>query len=126
MNQETVAEIKKMGGTSAYAYKYVDCFKLNKIILKNDRRAFLSILRLQTIKYDFLFFCRCDVTNREEVLKVAERVTEEVGNVTILINNAGIMPCHAFLDYTPEEIRKIFDVNVLAHFWVNSKYFDRS
>ncbi|XP_046813641.1 short-chain dehydrogenase/reductase family 16C member 6-like isoform X2 [Vespa crabro] len=81
MNQETVAEIKKMGGTSAYAYK-------------------------------------CDVTDREEVLRVAERVKEEVGNVTILINNAGIMPCHSFLDYTPEEIRKIFDVNVLAHFWV--------
>ncbi|KAF7418405.1 hypothetical protein HZH68_001058 [Vespula germanica] len=81
MNQETVAEIKKMGGTSAYAYK-------------------------------------CDVTDREEVLKVAERVKQEVGNVTILINNAGIMPCHSFLDYTPEEIRKIFDVNVLAHFWV--------
>ncbi|KAK2580537.1 hypothetical protein KPH14_007672 [Odynerus spinipes] len=80
-NQETVAEIKKMGGTAAYAYK-------------------------------------CDVSNREEVLKVAERVKEEVGNVTILINNAGIMPCHAFLDHTPEEIRKMFDINVLAHFWI--------
>lgn len=80
-NQETVAEIKKLGGTSAYAYK-------------------------------------CDVANREEVFKVAERVREEVGNVTILINNAGIMPCHRFLEHTPEEIRKMFDINVLAHCWI--------
>ncbi|XP_015175474.1 PREDICTED: short-chain dehydrogenase/reductase family 16C member 6-like isoform X2 [Polistes dominula] len=80
-NEETVKEIKKMGGTSAYAYT-------------------------------------CDVSKREEVLKVAEKVKEEVGNVTILINNAGIMPCHSFLNNTPEEIRNVFDVNVLAHFWV--------
>lgn len=62
---------------------------------------------------------RCDVSNREEVFKVADRVKEEVGNVTILINNAGIMPCHTFLDHSPEEIKRIFDVNVMAHFWVN-------
>ncbi|XP_014601751.1 PREDICTED: short-chain dehydrogenase/reductase family 16C member 6-like isoform X1 [Polistes canadensis] len=80
-NEETVTEIKKIGGTFAYGYT-------------------------------------CDVSKREEVLKVAEKVKEEVGNVTILINNAGIMPCHSFLDHTPEEIRNIFDVNVLAHFWV--------
>ncbi|XP_017763388.1 PREDICTED: short-chain dehydrogenase/reductase family 16C member 6 isoform X1 [Eufriesea mexicana] len=59
----------------------------------------------------------CDVSNREEVFKAAEKVREEVGNVTILINNAGIMPCHAFLDHTPEEIKRIFDINVLAHCW---------
>ncbi|XP_029048367.2 short-chain dehydrogenase/reductase family 16C member 6-like isoform X1 [Osmia bicornis bicornis] len=60
---------------------------------------------------------KCDVSNREEVFKVAEKVKEEVGNVTILINNAGIMPCRAFLDYTPEDIKRIFDINVMAHFW---------
>ncbi|KAI4500311.1 hypothetical protein M0802_004728 [Mischocyttarus mexicanus] len=61
---------------------------------------------------------KCDVTKRDEVLKVADKVKEEVGNVTIVINNAGIMPCHSFLDHTPEELRNLFDVNVLAHFWV--------
>lgn len=80
-NEETLKEIKKIGGANAYAYK-------------------------------------CDVTNREEVFKLAEKVKEEVGNVTILVNNAGIMPCHTMLSHTAEEIRKIFDVNVLAHFWM--------
>ncbi|CAL7941050.1 unnamed protein product [Xylocopa violacea] len=60
---------------------------------------------------------KCDVSNREEVFKVAEKVKEEVGNVTILINNAGIMPCHSFLNHTPEEIRRTFEINVFAHFW---------
>lgn len=61
---------------------------------------------------------RCDVSNREEVVKTAEKVKKEVGDVTILINNAGIMPCRHFTDHTPEQIKRIFDINILAHFWV--------
>lgn len=61
---------------------------------------------------------QCDVSSRDQVFQTAERVKAEVGNVTILVNNAGIMPCHSFLDTTTEEIRKIFDINVMAHFWM--------
>ncbi|XP_043593282.1 short-chain dehydrogenase/reductase family 16C member 6 isoform X1 [Bombus pyrosoma] len=61
---------------------------------------------------------KCDVSNREEVLKIAKKVKEEVGDVTILINNAGIMPCFTFMSHTPEQIKRIFDINVLAHFWI--------
>ncbi|RZF32774.1 hypothetical protein LSTR_LSTR016821 [Laodelphax striatellus] len=61
---------------------------------------------------------RCDVSNREEVLALAARVRAEVGDVTMLVNNAGIMPCRPLPNHKPEEIRKIFDVNVLAHFWI--------
>lgn len=61
---------------------------------------------------------KCDVSKREEIFSVAERVKREIGDVTILVNNAGIMPCHTFLDHTTDEIRRIFDINVLAHFWM--------
>ncbi|XP_063219568.1 17-beta-hydroxysteroid dehydrogenase 13 isoform X2 [Bacillus rossius redtenbacheri] len=60
----------------------------------------------------------CDVSNREQVMEVAKRVRTEVGEVTVVVNNAGIMPCHPFLQHRPEEIRRIFDINVMAHFWV--------
>uniref|UniRef100_A0A1B0DM78 Short-chain dehydrogenase/reductase 3 n=2 Tax=Phlebotomus papatasi TaxID=29031 RepID=A0A1B0DM78_PHLPP len=60
----------------------------------------------------------CDVSKREEIIEVAKKVKAEVGTVTILVNNAGIMPCHPFLQHTDTEIRKIFDINVLAHFWM--------
>ena len=33
----------------------------------------------------------CDVSLREEVAEMARRVREEVGDVNILVNNAGIM-----------------------------------
>ncbi|KAK6618025.1 hypothetical protein RUM44_002467 [Polyplax serrata] len=59
----------------------------------------------------------CDVRSRENVLQMAEKIQKEVGDVSILINNAGIMPCKKFLAHQPEEIKRIFDVNVFAHFW---------
>lgn len=61
---------------------------------------------------------KCDVSNREEVIKTTEKVKKEVGDVTILINNAGIMPCRHLMDHTPEQIKRIFDINVLAHYWI--------
>lgn len=60
---------------------------------------------------------QCDISNREEVYKLAERVKAEVGEVTILINNAGIVNGKELLDTPDEKIEKIFDINVLAHFW---------
>lgn len=63
-------------------------------------------------------FFSVDVTNREKVLEAANRVLTEVGIVTILVNNAGIMPQHEMLKHTEKEIRMIFEINVLAHFWM--------
>ncbi|KAF5272108.1 hypothetical protein FQA39_LY01191 [Lamprigera yunnana] len=59
----------------------------------------------------------CDVASRDAVLTTAAKVKQEVGDVTILINNAGIMPTHSFFDHTVEEIERIMNINVMAHFW---------
>lgn len=42
----------------------------------------------------------------------------EIGDVTILIQNAGITCTREILQQNETEIRNIFDVNVLAHFWL--------
>lgn len=73
---------------------------------------------IKTISGASVWTYKCDVTDRDEVFRVAENVRKDVGDVTILVNNAGIMPCHTLLDHTPDEIRKVFDVNVIAHFWM--------
>ncbi|KAK3932887.1 Epidermal retinol dehydrogenase 2 [Frankliniella fusca] len=61
---------------------------------------------------------KCDVSNRDEVLAVAKTITQEVGPVTVLVNNAGIMPTKPFLEHSAEEMKRIFDINMLAHFWL--------
>ncbi|RWS07387.1 Short-chain dehydrogenase/reductase family 16C member 6-like protein [Dinothrombium tinctorium] len=59
----------------------------------------------------------CDVSKRDEVYKTAERVRKEIGDVTILVNNAGIVNGKKFLDLEDEKMIKTLNVNTFAHFW---------
>ncbi|XP_030377967.1 17-beta-hydroxysteroid dehydrogenase 13 [Scaptodrosophila lebanonensis] len=60
-----------------------------------------------------------NVTNREEIIELANKVKKEHGFISIVVNNAGIMPCHPLLEHTEGEIRILYDINVLSHFWIN-------
>ncbi|XP_037082652.1 epidermal retinol dehydrogenase 2-like isoform X2 [Pollicipes pollicipes] len=59
----------------------------------------------------------CDLSKREEVYKTAERVKREVGKVSILVNNAGMVIGNRLLEIPDKLIEKTFEVNTLAHFW---------
>lgn len=48
-----------------------------------------------------------------------DKITRDVGDVDILINNAGILPGKPFMELTNEQIKKTFKINTLAHFWVS-------
>ncbi|KAK4313090.1 hypothetical protein Pmani_015518 [Petrolisthes manimaculis] len=61
---------------------------------------------------------QCDVSSREEIRQAAAQVRSDVGEVTILVNNAGIMPAKPFLRHSPEDITNIFSVNIFSHFWM--------
>ncbi|XP_045780063.1 17-beta-hydroxysteroid dehydrogenase 13-like isoform X1 [Maniola jurtina] len=60
----------------------------------------------------------CDVTSREAINEMADKIRKEVGEVTILVNNAGVMPCKPLLQTSEKEIRVAFEVNCLAHLWM--------
>lgn len=48
---------------------------------------------------------------------MASTILSEIGPISVLINNAGIMPCRPLQQHSADDIKKIFDVNVMAHFW---------
>ena len=53
----------------------------------------------------------CDVSDRETIYEVAERVKSEVGEVSILINNAGIMCGKPLLETSDITIEKTMQVS---------------
>lgn len=61
----------------------------------------------------------CDVGKRENVYSTAERVRKEVGEVSVLVNNAGVVSGHHLLECPDELIERTMMVNCHAHFWVN-------
>ncbi|XP_062259620.1 epidermal retinol dehydrogenase 2-like isoform X1 [Platichthys flesus] len=59
----------------------------------------------------------CDCSDRNEVYRVADQVKREVGDVSILVNNAGIVTGKKFMDAPDSLIEKTVEVNTMAHFW---------
>jgi len=59
----------------------------------------------------------CDLGRRDNVYSVANKVKDEVGDVDILINNAGIVTGKKILDCSDAMMQKTMDVNAVAHFW---------
>ncbi|XP_028590994.2 retinol dehydrogenase 10-like [Podarcis muralis] len=59
----------------------------------------------------------CDVSRKEEVYSVAEYVRKDVGNVTILVNNAGIVAGKPILQCPDELLERTMRTNCHAHFW---------
>lgn len=53
-----------------------------------------------------------DVTDEQAMEKLAERVATEYGVVDVLVNNAGIGLSGSFFDTTPEDWKKVLDVNL--------------
>lgn len=47
------------------------------------------------------------------------QVKREVGDVSILVNNAGIVTGKKFMDAPDSLIEKTMEVNIMAHFWVS-------
>ncbi|TKS80462.1 Epidermal retinol dehydrogenase 2 [Collichthys lucidus] len=62
-------------------------------------------------------FYLCDCSDKSEVYRVADQVKREVGDISILVNNAGIVTGKKFMDAPDSLIEKTVEVNTMAHFW---------
>ncbi|XP_056407916.1 17-beta-hydroxysteroid dehydrogenase 13-like isoform X2 [Hyla sarda] len=63
-----------------------------------------------------------DCSKRSEIYAAAEKVKTTIGDVDILINNAGVVFGVEFLQLQDHQIEKTFEVNILAHFWTTKSF----
>jgi short-subunit dehydrogenase len=59
----------------------------------------------------------CDVSDRQDVERVAERVLERHPAVGLLVNNAGVSARGDFLSLEPERIEQVMRTNYLGGVW---------
>jgi len=76
----------------------------------------LDVNPIQTEHYNITYY-KCDVSQWAEVEAVAKRIKEEIGEPTVLINNAGVVQGKPILSLSERDIRQTFGVNTLAHWW---------
>ncbi|CAH2285422.1 retinol dehydrogenase 10 [Pelobates cultripes] len=67
----------------------------------------------------------CDVGKREKVYSTAEKVRREVGDVFLLLNNAGVVSGHHLLECPDELIERTMMVNCHAHFWTTKAFLPK-
>ncbi|KAK7423254.1 hypothetical protein QQZ08_009150 [Neonectria magnoliae] len=67
-------------------------------------------------------FYEVDVSSPEVLHEAAERIRRHVGDPTVLINNAGTTLGNPVLGCTASQVRQIFDVNTLSHFWIVQEF----
>ncbi|GAA54594.1 epidermal retinol dehydrogenase 2, partial [Clonorchis sinensis] len=60
----------------------------------------------------------CDLRSRDDINQTVARVLREVGRVTILVNNAGVVSGKRILDLKPVDIDDTFQVNVISHIYM--------
>ena len=55
---------------------------------------------------------KADVTNKQEIGAAISRCADELGPISVIVNNAGIAQQKLFTDITEEEWKRMFSVNV--------------
>lgn len=60
---------------------------------------------------------KCDVSDKEQVAKIALEIERDFGTPTILINNAAVVNGKSLLDLSIEEIENCVRVNLLSQFY---------
>uniref|UniRef100_A0A670K733 Estradiol 17-beta-dehydrogenase 11 n=1 Tax=Podarcis muralis TaxID=64176 RepID=A0A670K733_PODMU len=60
--------------------------------------------------------------NLGEIYSAAEKVKRDIGDVSILVNNAGVIATADLLSTQDKQIQKTFEVNVLAHYWTTKAF----
>ncbi|CAN5614460.1 SDR family oxidoreductase [soil metagenome] len=63
-----------------------------------------------------------DVTDRDAVQEAAALAIEQTGGVDILVNNAGVVSGKWLTDLDEADVRRTFEVNTLALYWVTQGF----
>jgi NAD(P)-dependent dehydrogenase (short-subunit alcohol dehydrogenase family) len=60
----------------------------------------------------------CDIGNRDEVDQLVKKIHNEVGDITILVNNAAVITSNSILDMTEEEFLDCLNANLFSVYWL--------
>lgn len=91
------------------------------ILVDINREALIQTTAELSGSGECFSYC-CDISNREEIRRLVEGVLRDVGPVSILVNNAGIVKAGGLLDLEEEVIEKTIQVNLLSQFWMTRAF----
>ncbi|KAF5583051.1 pectate lyase 1 [Fusarium subglutinans] len=91
---------------------------VNKFSRKNIKVVSFDIHPPKSTFSPNAHFYKVDVTSPHSIHEAMEQVRRDIGDPTVLINNAGIALGKDILACTADQIKQMVQVNLLAHFWL--------
>lgn len=96
---------------------------LQKLVIWDLNEELLNQTSQELIKKGFeVYPYLIDITNTYKVIEIAKRVKLEVGSVSLLINNAGIIVGKSFIKHSHNDIEKTIAVNTSAHLHITREF----
>ncbi|ORY66412.1 estradiol 17-beta-dehydrogenase [Pseudomassariella vexata] len=85
-----------------------------------ERGVAVVVLDIQPMTFEAgpkVHHYKCDLTSAANLSEVAAKIRAEVGDPTILVNNAGVARGKSILDTSEWDLKFTFDVNCFAHYY---------
>ncbi|PSR90532.1 hypothetical protein BD289DRAFT_407141 [Coniella lustricola] len=79
--------------------------------------AVLDVKEMENGEARGVTFYKCDVTNKEQLARVARQIEQDLGPPTVLINNAAVVVGKSLLDMSMDEVDKSLTTNLLSSFY---------
>ncbi len=117
MNTPNDRTVLITGAASGIGYETARSYakRGHKLVISDINGPALQTVRKALAKAGSACFAKtCDVASVDSVAELAAAVAAEVGDIDVLINNAGVAYLGSFEETPLSEWRRIFDINVMG------------
>jgi NAD(P)-dependent dehydrogenase (short-subunit alcohol dehydrogenase family) len=113
------------GGASGLGQAAAEKFAKNgyNIVLIdiNEEKGKKAEQKIRSMGVDAIF-CKCDISDNEEVQKAARLTKERFGRADVLINNAGLEVRGSILQCTEEDWTRLYDINLKGMYYMTKAF----
>ena len=67
-------------------------------------------------------YVKTDVRNKENIKNLLTKTLDAFGDVTTLVNNAGILVHAPFMEHTDDDLVKVFETNFRGYYWAMQEF----
>ena len=90
-----------------------------------ERGVKVAVLDVQPLTYEApssVSYYKCDISSPRAIAETASSIRKDLGEPTVLINNAGVARGKTILDSNESDVRITFDVNTLSHYFLAKEF----
>ncbi len=112
--QKTIVITGASSGIGAITAHTLASPDTNLVLAARDKGALQNIADKCTSQGAAVLIVPTDVSRGEDIVNLRERALEAFGAIDVWINNAGVAQLGSFLEISPEEFKRVIDINLMG------------